>query len=371
MDEMDRLIASAEQRSERIGAALVRLERLDRAEESLSDVIAALEHVDENTDDLLHIEKHAAVVFKSLGVTPANESEGESVSLEANSEGVLKRIWQAILDAFDYIAARGREFIDRYRRATLALHLRARNTEHSLRSAGRSLSETKRDAGMSKLLQGSLRMKLPRLGRAEKDQLVFDTKCIQNIEETGELLAHYMRQDAKDADGFVSVIKKDAVDVERWGEDIAKDLWGLKKEGTPVQIKGSDVIGGKGLFITPSGQMVMKPTVDKPNYVNRELLRKNVAVFSKMDNVVKLASAVLAGVSVVRDYNNAYDKRIRVTLAAKKELETLIKKEGEDMSSKRKVISSWSKVAFRRSELVSLSYIKSLGVGEKVAAAFL
>lgn len=361
--------------SEAMAISYWQMASLEKEAEKLSLLATAAEKIDTALEDFDYANKaygrRAAILGVKASLEHGTDPEEMKASLEASVKETATRVWDAILRLFDRIAATAEGLIDRYRRATIGIHQRARNAQYAIRNMGGSLPESKAAAGINKMTKGLLKSRLVKLSRSEGNEMVFDMKCIGTLIDTGKLLERYMADDAADAKGFVDAIKKDSVDaLEAWAKPVEKSLWGLKTEKSGA-IPGSEMIGCRELYVTKAGIVGVRASVEKPTFARQELFERGVKLFARTDILVKLTEAVIDGCKKVREYNNSAKERISVTLETKAQLQKAIRSDNGDMSEKRKIISAWSKVAYRRSELTSLVYIRALETGQQVATAFI
>lgn len=352
---------------------LVRLETANNDAELALQAVNVLSPKNDNdtyTSDLARfcIER----VFRHdnlVQVSVESFQEASIASLEASLKETLGTIWESIVKTLMRLYKYGQSLWERYRRATEGMMARARSLRIGIKNIRGELPETNRNNGKIKLIEGSVRPWLHRMGYDKNGQLQFDDKSITVLNNTIALFKEYARNDLEIARKFKTVLASSNVDdVTQFEKKELKKLGALNTEQREL-IKGSEMIGGLGLY-AERGIIASSPTVEALKFTNLATLNLSVQRFGRIRHLQQLVDIVLDGCSEVRSYNQTSSERFRLSQDTEREIEKLKRVEQTTLSDRRRIAVAWSKIAFRRSDLTSLTLVRAMDTALRIVRAF-
>lgn len=305
----------------------------------------------------------------AMNVSTETFSDASNVaSLESNVKDSLEKIWKSILQTIQRVYEWADSLWQRYRRATEQILMANRDLRIGLKRMGADMTDLSRDSGVRQLTEGSVRPYLHRLGYDQNGELEFGPKTISTLKSTGELFKEFSDQDLRDGEAFKAAIAQKDLEALKRFESKNMKAYGVA-DTEDKMLPNTKMIGAVALYAT-RGKLVVRPTVKQLKFVRRRPLELAIRRFARIPILMDLTMEIESAARQVRVYNETSGQRRKLAAGTQKEIRRLLDKPGEDLAERRRIAVAWSKVAFRRSDLVSLALIRSLDAGVRVLRAF-
>lgn len=367
MADVDEAVVGLESRTKDLHVLYEAQEELFTAEEA----IEALKEGEELTPFAAQwINRTLHHTREDVGVSLEDGLDESTVaSLESNVKAAVGRLWKSILQTIRKVYEWGQTLWERYRRSTEHILMKNRDLRIGLKRHGGRISDATLENGLKKMLDGPIRPHLHRLAYDQGGNIEFGKKTISVFKDTAAMFRDFADQDMRDAEAFKAAISnKNASALEDFESKRMKD-YGAHFGREEKMLPNTKMIGAVALF-AQRGQIVVRPTVQQLKFIRRRQLEISIRRFARppilMDFTMEIEQAVLQ----VRSYNTTAGKRVKLANETQREIQKLLDNPSEDLAARRRIAVAWSKVAFRRSDLVSLALIRAMDAALKVIGAF-